>query len=537
MKAAVLRRFGIGCAAVGEGVFSNVRQRSFRAAVAAAVAATLLAACGGNHGTNIPSATRGDNGAVRHTMSGGGPTITEYATGSSFGFSSIAPGPDGNMWFAGTGTTMGTITGSGTVNFLPATQNTGEMVTGDDGGMWFSQQFRDGSTDIARMTASGAVTTYTGGTIGANGSLATGGFARGSDAAVWFGERTQTGSDLAIGRITYSGAITEYAVTLPSGDLGSPVAMATGPDNAIWFTVQPRSPSVTSYVGRISTTSTHTITVYALSSTSSLLQKIAKGPDGALWFTDSGTNSIGKITTAGVITEYTVPTASAAPYGIAPGGDGNLWFTEFNTGNVGSITTGGTVTEYTGTASTNGPVEMAQAPDGTVWFAEQTGTNVGHVVMSVTSGRYLVITQNTPTLTVTSGTTATFTCAITIRTYDSVDNYFHLDDWGYGTHISGTGTYPVENYPAVSYLSWAVPDLSATYHAYTNSGAPGQFVWLGSKGQDLSHCIDLQLTAPTTIALGNYNAAITYKTDGSATPSGLATTWGTQTINFKVVVQ
>ncbi|MBV8928583.1 MAG: hypothetical protein JO152_05615, partial [Mycobacteriaceae bacterium] len=340
------------------------------------------------------------------------------------------------------------------------------------------------------------------------------------------------------GRITYTGTITEYAVTLPSGDLGSPVAMTTGPDNAIWFVVQPIPPSVTSYVGRISTTSTHTITVYPLSTTSSLLQKIATGPDGALWFTDSGTNSIGKITTAGAITEYTVPTASAAPWGIAPGGDGNLWFTEYNTGNVGSITTSGTATEYTGTASANAPVEMAQAAAGTVWFAEQNGSNanIGHVSFSVTSGRYLIVTQNTPTLTASVGTTATFTCALTIRTVDYTDPYMHLLDWGYGTHSTGSGTFPIENYPTASYLSWAVPDLSATYHTYANSGAPGQNVWLGSKGQDQTHCVDLKLTVPTSISSGTYNAAIEYLANWSSTPTGLSTTWGYKIVNFNVVV-
>ena len=269
-----------------------------------------------------------------------------------------------------------------------------------------------------------------------------------------------------------------------------------------------------------------------------MLQKIAKGPDGALWFTDGGTNSIGKITTAGVITEYTVPTASAAPYGIAPGGDGNLWFTEFNTGNVGSITTGGTVTEYAGTASTNNPAEMAQAADGTVWFAEQSGTSVGHVVMSVTSGRYLVITQNTPTLTVTSGTTATFTCAITnphVRLGRQLLPSRRLGLWhaqhGNG-HVSGREL-SGRQLPLVGGAG-AFGDVP---HVHEFRGArPVRVAGIEGPGPVALHRPAAH--TPTTMPLQRfYNAAITYKTDGSATPSGLATTWGTQTINFKVVVQ
>ena len=55
---------------------------------------------------------------------------------------------------------------------------------------------------------------------------------------------------------------------------------------------------------------------------------IAAGPDGALWFTNSGSNSIGRITTAGTVTNYTGPGISG-PGGIAAGPDGALWFTNY----------------------------------------------------------------------------------------------------------------------------------------------------------------------------------------------------------------
>jgi virginiamycin B lyase len=64
---------------------------------------------------------------------------------------------------------------------------------------------------------------------------------------------------------------------------------------------------------------------------------MAAGPDGALWFTNSGNNSIGRITTEGKVINYAV-TRESQPLGIAAGPDGALWFTNrYNS--IGRITT------------------------------------------------------------------------------------------------------------------------------------------------------------------------------------------------------
>ena len=75
---------------------------------------------------------------------------------------------------------------------------------------------------------------------------------------------------------------------------------------------------------------------------------ITAGPDGALWFTNTGNNSIGRITTAGVVTNYT-GTGIDDPQAITAGPDGALWFTNFGNNSIGRITTTGVVTNYTGT--------------------------------------------------------------------------------------------------------------------------------------------------------------------------------------------
>jgi virginiamycin B lyase len=88
---------------------------------------------------------------------------------------------------------------------------------------------------------------------------------------------------------------------------------------------------------------------------------ITAGPDGNLWFTKQGSNSIGRITTAGAITEFSIPTASSSPAGIAAGPDGNLWFTEEVGNIIGRITTAGAITEFSipGSAWAASPMSLS----------------------------------------------------------------------------------------------------------------------------------------------------------------------------------
>ena len=64
---------------------------------------------------------------------------------------------------------------------------------------------------------------------------------------------------------------------------------------------------------------------------------ITAGSDGALWFTNSGNNSIGRISTADVVSNYTDPSISE-PWAIAAGPDGDLWFTNPGDNSIGRIT-------------------------------------------------------------------------------------------------------------------------------------------------------------------------------------------------------
>jgi hypothetical protein len=125
------------------------------------------------------------------------------------------------------------------------------------------------------------------------------------------------------------------------------------------------------------------------------------------------------------------------------------------------------------------------------------------------SGAFLRIIPHTSELDVPYGTTV-FPCAFEIFTFYTTRH--QLTDWGYGTKTQNPPppTYPIENWPATSYLSWQVPDLATPLKAYNNAGTPGETTWIGNAGQSQQHCIDLTIVVPNSQAAGVYTAAIQY---------------------------
>ncbi len=104
---------------------------------------------------------------------------------------------------------------------------------------------------------------------------------------------------------------------------------------------------------------------------------IAAGPDGNLWFTNTGDNSIGRITPAGAVSSFT-DTSIHDPTGIAAGPDGNLWFTNSTSDSIGRITPAGAVSSFTD-ASIHDPTGIAAGPDGNLWFTNSTSDSIGRI--------------------------------------------------------------------------------------------------------------------------------------------------------------
>lgn len=70
----------------------------------------------------------------------------------------------------------------------------------------------------------------------------------------------------------------------------------------------------------------HRQTAWTVSSAESISPgDITVGADRSLWFPETGTNRIGRITTAGEVAEFTISDADALGRAIAPGPDGKIW--------------------------------------------------------------------------------------------------------------------------------------------------------------------------------------------------------------------
>ncbi len=119
----------------------------------------------------------------------------------------------------------------------------------------------------------------------------------------------------------------------------------------------------------------------------------------------------------------------------------------------------------------------------------------------------LAYVLNTPTLTARAGATAVFPCVFRIATYSAYP--YTLDDY-VDMSSTGGGSFPTYNHPAPNPLSWSIPDLSRAGHGYTNVGPPGQTTWSGTAGQSQTHCVDLTLVVPGSVAPGAYRVPIDY---------------------------
>lgn len=276
------------------------------------------------------------------------------------------------------GLASGTLAAQGISEFPIATPGSqpSSLASGPDGNLWFTEY---GTNKIGRITPAGAITEFTIPYSPAepppprpkgfpfpipdnySGPIY---IEAGSDGALWF---TEPGVN-KIGRITTSGAITEFKVPTPSS---LPAGLTDGPDGALWFTEVAGNK-----IGRISTSGI--ITEFAIPTADALPAYITDGPDGNLWFTEANAGKIGRITPAGVVTEFSVPTVLALPADITEGPDGALWFTEAIGSRVGRITTSGQVTEFALPASLGLPVGLTSS-DGALWFVETRGDRIGRI--------------------------------------------------------------------------------------------------------------------------------------------------------------
>jgi streptogramin lyase len=277
---------------------------------------------------------QGTTPAIGQITPGG--VITEFSNGLGTPSEPVGviAGPDGNLWFIdesnqGRQEAIGRITPGGVITeFSNGLSNeTGgftadgdptSLAAGPDGNLWFTEP-----DAIGQITTAGAVKLFND-TTPAPGTNVTNHIAVGSDGNLWFTNDFTNGSGPGtpgIGRITTSGAITVFTAGLRPSSL--PLGLIRGPDGNLWFL----DGSTPAAIGQITPSGTISEFSTGLRS-SSFLPSLVSGPDGNLWFTDAA-GAIGQITPSGVITEFSNGLNTASfPDQIVTGPDKNLWFTD-----------------------------------------------------------------------------------------------------------------------------------------------------------------------------------------------------------------
>ena len=301
------------------------------------------------------------------------PAGQKYATptGAS-GPSSLALGPDGNLWFAESfANKIGRITPSGVITEFPiptANSFPAGIAAGVDGNLWFTEA--DGNK-IGRITPAGAVTEFALHTVGA----LPGPIVLGGDGALWFAEAQYNN----LAWISPFGDLAEYHLNATSSQAGGILAVAAGSDLSIWF-----AENNANRVGRVNQSGQ--FTEFNLPTADVQPAGIALGPDGNFWFTESQSNGnarIGRITPGGAVTEYPITTAQSSAVAIVAGPDGALWFSwsTSTAGKIGRITTTGALTQYDLPTGMNADALVFGA-DGALWFTDFNGSAIGRLALT-----------------------------------------------------------------------------------------------------------------------------------------------------------
>lgn len=175
-----------------------------------------------------------------------------------------------------------------------------------------------------------------------------------------------TSSSSAVTTLTGATLTTTPRIVATYGTGGSqPTAIVNGPDGNMWFT----GPSTNS-IDRITTAGV--LTGFTIPTGGSSPSGLTVGPDGALWFTESSVKKIGRITTGGSFSEFTIPFASASPQYLTTGADGNLWYTDTGRSTIGRMTLSGAFNDFA-VPSGGQPFAIATGPDGNVWYEDKNG--------------------------------------------------------------------------------------------------------------------------------------------------------------------
>ena len=268
--------------------------------------------------------TDGTLGVANVTTSG---VFTRYSSVFTAGGNGLIVGPDKNIWFAGNGFSIGTVTSTDSVvEFsipIPSTSSIANPVLpcvgwlastpADTTGVWFTDFCNDA---IGRISTNGSTTVeYPEPTYGDPPSS----IVAGSGKNLWFLE----GQPQQFASISTSGVINEYPIPYGAGATGPIVSIA----GSLWF------PYVSNPVGYYGLFSFKTPTSFQVAQSTvpgCCFHDTALGPDGNLWMSDdNGGDYLTSMTPSGTYVSRT-PINAPAKF-LVTGPDKNIWFTSGNT--------------------------------------------------------------------------------------------------------------------------------------------------------------------------------------------------------------
>jgi streptogramin lyase len=395
----------------------------------------------------------------------------------------LTAGPDGNLWFADTGTsTIGRISPDGQhisifSSGLTAGSQPQGITAGPDGNLWFTETV---ATKIGMITTTGQITEFSQGLSAASQPV---GITLGPDGNLWFTEYASN----KIGRINpYTHQIMEFSQGLSAGAF--PYQITAGPDGNLWFTEY-----FGNRIGRITPSGQITEFSQGLSA-GAHPSGITTGSDGNVWFTEYqiGTSHgrIGKVTPTGQITEFPTSIAGNSNYiipSITAGGDGNLWFTLGGDTSQGAVDQIGMISPNDpthptalNTTATANPMGIASGPDGNVWFTETTfpfqGSNGGAIGVATLDSHLNTFVSVEPPTSVAPGGGFGLTAEIRDR-LGALDTNFNgnvtitLSNNPGGSALSGTVVVPAHNGVA-TFTGLALNNVANGYTLRVSASGP-----------------------------------------------------------------
>jgi hypothetical protein len=169
---------------------------------------------------------------------------------------------------------------------------------------------------------------------------------------------------------------------------------------------------------------------------------------------------------------------------------------------------GGPVRVAMGPSAYDVPMFGPQPPMVLAQSSPQGAVPVQFIAKPDPNATFLHFVPHQTTLFAGYGLNPTYICAFEI--YGFMTSTWKIVDWGFNTVASGTGTFPIENLPATSFLSWFAEGVSTTTKTVYNGGSPGEVTFNGVANVSQQHCIDLTLNVPASTPAGTYTASIQY---------------------------